>query len=104
MPWVTDYFSTVVSLFFYTVIKKGRSDMEMSAKQPSCQSNYNAYEICAWGTHWRPPLPTLLAICAIPHPGDPVSRYFFPFAVSLLFLSCAQQTVDSFCVIEVVGV
>lgn len=85
--------------------KKGRSDMEMSAKQPLCQSNYDAYEICVWGTQWRPPLPTLPAICAIPHSGDSVLRFFLPFAISLfLFVSCAQQTVDSFCVMKVVGI
>lgn len=50
--------------------------MEMSAKQPLCQSNYDAYEICVWGTQWRPPLPTLPAICAIPHPGDSASCFF----------------------------
>lgn len=79
--------------------------MEMSAKQALCQSNYNAYEICVWGTQWRSPLPTLPAICAIAHPGDSVPCFFLPFAVSLfLFVSCAQQIVDSFCVMKVVGI
>lgn len=59
--------------------------MEMSAKQPLCQSNYDADEICVWGTQWRPPLPTLPAICAIAHPGDAVPPFFFPFAISLFF-------------------
>lgn len=49
--------------------------MEMSAKQPLCQSNYDAYDICVWGTLWRPPLPTLPAICATPNPG----RFGAPF-------------------------
>lgn len=79
--------------------------MEMSAKQPLCQSNYDAYEICVWGTLWRPPLPTLPTICAIPHPGRFSAVFFLPFAVSLLlFVSCAQQTVESFCVMKAVGI
>lgn len=55
--------------------------MEMSAKQPLCQSNYDAYEICVWGTLWRPPLPPLPAICAIPHPGRVAAAFFPPFAL-----------------------
>lgn len=103
MPWFTEYFPTVVSPFLYTVIKKGRSDMEMSATQPLCQSNYDAHEICVWGTQWRPPITYSPRHLRHTSPWR-FSAVFFslPIAISLfLFASCVQQT---FCVKMVVEI
>lgn len=82
-----------------------KSDMEMSAKQPLCQSNYDAYEICVWGKQWRPHY--LHSLPSVPYLTVEIQCCvsFLPFAVSLfLFVSCAQQTVDSFCVMKVAGI
>lgn len=82
--------------------------MEMSAKQPLCQSNYDAYEICVWGTQWRPPITyTPRHLCHTSPWRFSAVFFSLPFAVSLssfLFVSCAQQTVDSFCVMKVVEI
>lgn len=50
--------------------------MEMSAKQPFCQSNYDAYDICVCGAphylHSPPSVPHLTL-------GDSVPRFFGVF-------------------------
>lgn len=65
--------------------------MEMSAKQPLCQSNYDADEICVWGAQWRPLLPTLPAICATLE----IQCCLFSYHLPSLFLFYLSQVLNT---------
>lgn len=105
MPWFTRYFATVVSPFLYTVIKKA-GQIWRCLQSSHCVRVITMHMKYVSGEHsgaphylHSPPSVPYLTLeiqCCV---------FFLPFAISLfLFVSCAQQTVDSFCVMKVVGI
>lgn len=68
--------------------------MEMSAKQPLRQSNYDAYEICVWGMQWPPPSVT----CTPHHLCNTSPReilFSFPFCCFSIFI-CLNKLLTPF--------